>query len=79
MRHIIIDQLEKKINNRKISNDIQAIPKKYFLELTLIPFENLLISAPNNYIDYLEMVYGKDWSVSNPNWERSQNKINAKY
>ncbi|MBP3194025.1 LicD family protein [Natronogracilivirga saccharolytica] len=67
-------------NKKKMckNNDKQAIPIRYYKNLTHVSFEGIDVLAPKDYYSYLEEVYGKEWYIRNSKWHRSQNKINKK-
>lgn len=78
VRYYLVDTLKKRYEKLPVTNDIQSFPKNYFKKLNKIKFENLTLSCPSNYIDYVELVYGETWSKPMYSWQRTDNKINKK-
>ncbi len=76
LQYKLIDYVGKIASNGELTNDVQSIPIHFFQNLTKIQFEDQWVSCPLNSIDYVECVYGQDWYIRKPTWNRTLNKIN---
>ncbi len=64
-----------KSENRQYTK-VQAIPSRFYLNLTEYLFEDTYLSGPAKGVEYVECIYGDEWQIGKPNWINSQNSIN---
>lgn len=58
--------------------DVMEFKTPGIVEVDLVNIDGYDIPVPNNNVDYLSFVYGKDWQIPNPNWKTGDGPATTK-